>query len=284
MPMVSRRHPLSGSPDVCAGPAGPSRGKDHSGGIQVIARAAAILRVLEHRPDGQSLGQIAKAAGLSRSTVQRIVAALAMENFVTTTGPNPGVRIGAGLIGIAAAVGSNTVALLRPHLRALSKEVCETVDLAVLSGGSAVFVDQVPGRQRLVAMSAVGERFPLHCTANGKAILACMVEADVLELIDKSTAEHPDHPLTDHNALMHELGRTRQTHLAFDFGRAPPRHHGGGHGAARLVRQADRDFRSHPLVAFCRSAGPNRGEPFAFPRAYQGRPAALSGSPAKPMG
>jgi DNA-binding IclR family transcriptional regulator len=87
----------------------------------------------------------------------------------------------------------------------------------VLSSGSAVFVDQVPGRQRLVAMSAVGERFPLHCTANGKAILACMAEADVLELVDKSTAEHPDHPLTDHDALMHELGRARQTHLAFDF-------------------------------------------------------------------
>jgi DNA-binding IclR family transcriptional regulator len=81
----------------------------------------------------------------------------------------------------------------------------------------ARFVDQVPGRQRLAAMSAVGERFPLHCTANGKAILACMAEADVLELVDKSIAEHPDHPLTDHNALMHDLGRTRQTHLAFDF-------------------------------------------------------------------
>jgi len=217
MPMVSRRDPVRGLPDISAGPAGLSRGKDHSGGIQVIARAAAILRVLERRPDGLSLGQIAKAAGLSRSTVQRIVAALAMENFVTTTGPNPGVRIGAGLIGIAAAVGSSSLALLRPHLRALSEDVCETVDLAVLSGGSAVFVDQVPGRQRLVAMSAVGERFPLHCTANGKAILACMAEADVLELVEKSTAEHPDHPLTDHNGLMHELGRTRQTHLAFDF-------------------------------------------------------------------
>jgi DNA-binding IclR family transcriptional regulator len=217
MPMVSRRDPLSGLPDVSAESAGLSRGKGHSGGIQVIARAAAILRVLERRPDGLSLGQIAKAAGLSRSTVQRIVAALAMENFVTTTGPNPGVRIGAGLIGIAAAVGSSTVALLRPHLRALGEEVGETVDLAVLSGGSAVFVDQVPGRQRLVAMSAVGERFPLHCTANGKAILACMAEADVLERVDKSTAEHPGHPLTDHNALMHDLGRTRQTHLAFDF-------------------------------------------------------------------
>ena len=216
-PSFRGRIPCATCPTSPPDPAGLSRGKDHSGGIQVIARAAAILRVLERRPDGLSLGQIAKAAGLSRSTVQRIVAALAMENFVTTTGPNPGVRIGAGLIGIAAAVGSSSLALLRPHLRALSEDVCETVDLAVLSGGSAVFVDQVPGRQRLVAMSAVGERFPLHCTANGKAILACMAEADVLELVEKSTAEHPDHPLTDHNGLMHELGRTRQTHLAFDF-------------------------------------------------------------------
>jgi len=151
MPMVSRRDLLSDWSEVSAGPAGLSRAKDRSGGIQVIARAAAILRVLERQPDGLSLGQIAKAAGLARSTVQRIVAALAMENFVTTAGPNAGVRIGAGLIGIAAAVGSSTVALLHPHLRALGEQVGETVDLAVLSGGSAVFVDQVPGRQRLVA-------------------------------------------------------------------------------------------------------------------------------------
>src|SRR5215469_8566460 len=191
--------------------------RERSGGIQVIARAAEILRVLEHQPEGLSLGQIARAVGLARSTVQRIVAALAAEVFVTAVGPNGGVRIGTGLVRLAASVGSNVAELLRPHLRALGDAVGETVDLSVLSGGSAVFVDQVPGRQRLVAMSAVGERFPLHCTANGKAILACMVEADVLELIDKSTAEHPDHPLTDHNALMHELGRTRQTHLAFDF-------------------------------------------------------------------
>jgi DNA-binding IclR family transcriptional regulator len=217
MPVVSSRDPSSGLSEVSAGPAGVSRTKERSGGIQVIARAAAILRVLAREPDGLSLGQIAKAAGLARSTVQRIVAALAMENFVTTAGPNAGVRIGAGLIGIGAAVGSSTIALLRPHLRALSEEVGETVDLAVLSGGSAVFVDQVPGRQRLAAMSAVGERFPLHCTANGKAILACVAEADVLALVEKSIAEHPDHPLTDHYALMHDLGRTRQTHLAFDF-------------------------------------------------------------------
>src|ERR1700758_5148397 len=130
MPMVLHRDPLSGLPAASAEDR--SQGKDHSRGIQVIARAAAILRVLEGRPDGLSLGQIAKAAGLARSTVQRIVAALAMENFVTTTGTSSGVRIGSGLVGMAAAGGSSTIALLRPHLRVLGEEVGGAGDLAGL--------------------------------------------------------------------------------------------------------------------------------------------------------
>jgi len=38
-------------------------------GIQVIARAAAILREVGARPDGLSLGKLAAATGLARSTV-----------------------------------------------------------------------------------------------------------------------------------------------------------------------------------------------------------------------
>ena len=50
-------------------------------GIQVIARAARILRELENEHDGLSLGQIAKRVGLPRSTVQRIVGALTEEHL-----------------------------------------------------------------------------------------------------------------------------------------------------------------------------------------------------------
>ena len=51
-------------------------------GIQVIARAAAILRVLRDSETGLSLGQIARQVGLPRSTVQRIVGALQEERLV----------------------------------------------------------------------------------------------------------------------------------------------------------------------------------------------------------
>jgi DNA-binding IclR family transcriptional regulator len=186
-----------------------------SNGIQVLARAGSILRTLESHPIGLSLGQIAKSVGLARSTVQRIVAALMAEDFVTSTGPGQ-VRIGTGLLRIAASVGSNSTEIIRPHLLALGDDVGETVDLSVLSGGSAVFVDQVPGRHRLTALSAVGERFPLHCTANGKAVLACFSPEESAELTEKSLVEHPDYPL-NRKRLMDELGDIRRTHLAYDL-------------------------------------------------------------------
>jgi DNA-binding IclR family transcriptional regulator len=51
-------------------------------GIQVISRAAKILRSLEGKSDGLSLSVIAKSVDLPRSTVQRIVHALASEGFL----------------------------------------------------------------------------------------------------------------------------------------------------------------------------------------------------------
>lgn len=210
------------SATVAPGSAAPrARGGEGSGerinGIQVIARAASILRALESNRDGMSLGEIARHVGLARSTVQRIVNALVTEGFVSAGGARS-LRIGPALAKLASAAGDNIAERVAPHLRALGEDVGETVDLALLSGGSAVFVDQVAGRHRLVALSAVGERFPLHCTANGKAILACFSPEDAEELLDKSLAEHPQHKLKNRKALLRELEDTRASKLAFDLG------------------------------------------------------------------
>lgn len=186
-------------------------------GVQVIARAAAVLRALEGKSDGLSLGEIARELGLARSTVQRIVAALATEDFVTEAQPGRGVRIGPGLARIAASLSSNIAEILHPHLVALRDEVGETVDLSILSGGSVVFIDQIPGQQRLVALSGIGQRFPLHCTANGKAILGSFAKEDVTALIDRSASEHSDHPIADRGKLLRDLEAVRRKHLAFDL-------------------------------------------------------------------
>ncbi len=176
-------------------------------GIQVIARAAAVLRALKDCQTGLSLGQIADRVALPRSTVQRIVAALIDERLLIATRA-AGVRLGPELQALAEAARTNTVDLCRPHLAALMAATGETVDLSVLRGGQMVFLDQVQGSHRLRAVSSVGEHFALTTTANGRAALSILPEdqATALALAEWGPAGGKLPDLLARLALARKLG------------------------------------------------------------------------------
>ena len=184
--------------------------------VQVIARAATILRALEDENSGLSLGQIAQRVNLARSTVQRIVAALETEKLVIAATPNGRVRLGPTILRLAASVRNDFIALARPFLERLSAELHETVDLSTVKKDHLVFIDQVIGSQRLRTVSAVGETFPLHCTANGKAYLAQLSDSAIEILIGRTYA--PRTPKTHQRieALLADLKTVRRTGVAFD--------------------------------------------------------------------
>ena len=143
-------------------------------GIQAIARAGRVLRALEAAPGGLGLAELAAAVSLPKSTVHRLSAALAAEELVATA-PGGRIVLGGGLARLAAGGrGRAAGARCGPRSRRSRGETGETVDLAVLDGDGVRFVDQLAGPQRLRAVSAVGEEFPLYCTANGKALLAAL--------------------------------------------------------------------------------------------------------------
>lgn len=186
------------------------------GGIQVIARAGAILRALAAEPEGLSLGALATRVGLARSTVQRIVGALIDEQMLISAGPRGGVALGPALVRFAAAANVETDRLCRPTLQALARETGETVDLSTLQGRTAVFVDQIIGSRRLVAISAVGATFPLHCTANGKALLAIADPARVTQLLKGKFQQFTPNTATDLPGILAEVERTRERGYAID--------------------------------------------------------------------
>jgi DNA-binding IclR family transcriptional regulator len=186
-------------------------------GIQVIARAAAILRSLQHEPNGLSLGEIGTRVSLARSTVQRIVAALANEQLITSASLNARVKLGPALIQLAAAADAGTEAMVRPFMQELARLADETVDLSVLQGKSAVFVEQVQGTQRLVAVSAVGKAFPLHCTANGKALLSLLPSDRRDILLRGRLSRFTAATVTDRHALDAEIRDIESSGLAYDL-------------------------------------------------------------------
>ncbi len=187
------------------------------GGIQVIARAAAVLRSLSGEPNGLSLGEIATRVALPRSTVQRIVAALVDENFLTAASVRARVKLGPALIQLALAADVGTERLVRPFMVELARQADETVDLSVLQNDAAMFVDQVQGTQRLVAVSAVGKRFPLHCTANGKALLASLSRQRREALLSGRLKRYTATTVTDKVALERALDDVRASGLAYDL-------------------------------------------------------------------
>jgi DNA-binding IclR family transcriptional regulator len=185
-------------------------------GIQVIARAADILRALRLAPAGLSQAEVAEQVGLARSTIHRLLNALEDEGLVESDGPRGRYRLGPEVSRLADTARRGLLSSLHPKLEELSQEVNETVDLSVLDRARATFVDQVVAPHRLRAVSAVGESFLLHCTANGKAFLAAMSPHDLARATAGTLPRLTEHTITDHEVLAAELARVRAEGIAYD--------------------------------------------------------------------
>lgn len=183
---------------------------------QVVRRSAAILRALQGHPNGLSVGDVATAVGLPRSTVHRLLKSLEAEHLVAGSSEHSGFRLGPALIHLSTSASAWLVDATHRHLVDLSAQVRETVDLAVLSGTQVHFVDHVMGPQRLQAASAIGRSFPAHCTANGKALLATMTDEHVTTLMAGHLDQLTPNTIVDMRTLLDELEEVRRSGVAFD--------------------------------------------------------------------
>ncbi len=186
-----------------------------NGGIQVIGRAARILRVVKDSRTGMSLGQIATAVELPRSTVQRIAGALMTEGFLAAGERAGRIRLGPEIAALAGQSRTDVVEACRLVLTELSQATGETADLSVLRGAAMIFIDQIPGMHRLRTVSSVGDAFPLTTTANGLACLAALELAEARRLAMEEWQRNA--VARDVAAFEDRLARIRNTGLAYDL-------------------------------------------------------------------
>jgi len=185
-----------------------------AGGIQVIARAASILRVLKDDNEGLSLGQIAGRVDLARSTVQRIVNALITERLVIAMPNGGGFRLGPEIQALAAG-GQDIANEIQPYLVQLSQATGETVDLTAFRDDHVVFIGQMVGTHRLRAVATVGESFPLTTTANGKACLA-LLDDETVEILATRELRAGGRGMRALGQFMNQIARVRTQGYAVD--------------------------------------------------------------------
>jgi IclR family acetate operon transcriptional repressor len=190
-----------------------------AGLVQSLGRGLSLLDSLAESPDGISLSDVCQQVGLSFSTAHRLLTTLEQQGYVRC---HPGTRhwsigVQAFIVGSAFVKARDLLEIARPRMRGLMEESGETVNLAVLDGGEAVFLAQVECRQMMRALAPPGVRVPLHCSGVGKALLAALPEAEVGRILPQhGLARLTPRTLTTVARLRADLERVRKSRYAID--------------------------------------------------------------------
>ncbi|HCB34602.1 MAG TPA: hypothetical protein DEP66_06385 [Acidimicrobiaceae bacterium] len=185
--------------------------------VQSIERAFAVMRALAVGPLGVS--DIADRAGLPKSTVARLLAALETEDAVVQDGFGGDYRLGDGLTDLAASVGSEAglAAMARPHLLELVDLVGETAGLAVRSGNDVYYLDHVEFDTGVQVRSWTGEYVRMHLVPSGLVLLAELPAAELREYLAQDLEAPTPASMTDPEQLGERLGRIRSAGYAWVF-------------------------------------------------------------------
>ena len=186
------------------------RDQESGGNLQSVRRALLALELIsEHGELGVT--ELGRKLGVHKATASRLIATLAERGFVERDPLTEKFRLGYGLISLAgSAVGGNDlVRAARPILDELAERTTETVNLGVLTGDSVVYVDQITGTRAIVSVSWVGRRTPLHCTSNGKVILAFSTEVERERLLRVPLTRLTPKTITDVRKLRAQLEEIR---------------------------------------------------------------------------
>jgi IclR family acetate operon transcriptional repressor len=195
----------------------------------VLRRAAAALDEIAAEPGQLRLVDLGERLGLAKSTARRLLVGL-VEVGLASVDSQGHFSLGERLLGFGGDDAARISAIFRPTIERVARSTDgETVDLSILRGQRMWFVDQIESSHRLRAVSAIGVRFPLNGTANGKAALAFLDDSEVQTVLARFVPEVAD-------GLRSAIAEIRSTGIAFDRDEHTP-----GISAAAIARRTLED-------------------------------------------
>ena len=163
--------------------------------IRSVAKAMELLQLLSDVGEPMTLTDISSRAGLPKSTAFGLLTTM-RDHDVITQHADGKYALGLRLFeyGCRASAFWNVSSLARPYLAHLVDETGGSAMLSTYENGHIVALDQAEGRDSLRVVSAPGARLPLHCTSQGKIVLAHMSESEAAKLLSRAAPLTPFTP------------------------------------------------------------------------------------------
>lgn len=189
--------------------------------VQAVDRAIDTMLALAGRVEPQSVTQIAKAIGASKSSAFAMLQTLEARGLVDSSGEGlaRGYTLGLTLarLGHHATRQVTLTDAALPRLRQLTAATKLSSRVAVCADGHAVIIGQVDGPSAVRFNLNMGAREPLHSSGIGKSILASFSDEEVREFVAAALPDRrTERTLTTADELIAEAGRIRKRGFAVD--------------------------------------------------------------------
>jgi DNA-binding IclR family transcriptional regulator len=183
--------------------------------VQSVDRALTVLALLARHGE-LGVTELAALLDVHKSTAFRLVTTLEQHELVEQLTGRGKYRLGVGVLRLAGATTArlDIVQRSRPVTRRLAEELGETVNITVLSGRDALYLDQAAVTPGLQSHNWVGQRIPLHATSNGKVLLAHVSDELFAELTALPLHQFTDRTTTDVPVLKAQVEAARRNGYA----------------------------------------------------------------------
>jgi DNA-binding IclR family transcriptional regulator len=216
----------------------PTTSASRSARIQSVDRAIRLLKAIANSPVPLKLAAVAGAAAVNPGTAWRLLATL--EDHGVVARDAGGYAVGYSVVRIAASADETTLkTTARPLLERLVDETQEAVSLSVPRQLTIVSIDHIAA-PRVVSAGWVGEQLPLHCTSNGKLLLASLPEGELAAFLRRPLPALTPATIIDPRALRSELQNLRERRYGTEIEEFEPGLH--------AVSAAARDARDRPIA------------------------------------
>ena len=164
-----------------------------SGSSSQMLRALTMIQTVAESSRPLSVVELVGILGLPKPTVHRIAVQLEEEGYLQRSPIDKRFKVGNQLKSLAFDILSNNSVGAARHaiLQALSEEIGETCNCAMLDGNHIIYVDRVETNWPIKILLHPGSKLPLHATASGKLFLANMKSKECQRLLKAA-------PLTRH--------------------------------------------------------------------------------------
>lgn len=184
-----------------------------------LERGLEIMELLAENSGGLTVQEIKNKLNLSQTSVFRITQSLLQHGYLTRDEESKLFYLTRKLltIGFRAINEHDLLGIALPWMRKLRDDVKETVFLGIFGDTDGIFIEQALGSYPFKFMLTPGNRFPLHCSAPGKAMLAFLPEKEQKELIAKLTLKRfNENTITNKRKFQEELKNVQRLGYSID--------------------------------------------------------------------